>query len=85
MDDASSQFLIMVGEMCDAAARAGLWVEVRSHAGIRVSGYRPCVGHTVGAGEVDETGYERTVRIGDQTVCLDEIVECTIRRPSAAG
>ncbi len=81
MDDAYSQFLILVGDICLAGALAELWVEVRTHGGDRLSGTPAPIGVSHGDDEVDDTGYEHTVRIGDGTVNLEEIVECTIRAP----
>ncbi|MBV8989798.1 MAG: hypothetical protein JO372_14680 [Solirubrobacterales bacterium] len=79
MDGAHSQFLILVGDICLAGALAKLWVEVRTDGGIRLSGTPASIGVSHGDDEVDETGYEQMLYIGDGAVNLDEIVECTIR------
>jgi hypothetical protein len=81
MNNAHSQFLIVVGDICAAATLAGLWVEVQTDAGARLFGTPAPIGAAYGVEEVDDTGYQQTVTIGDGTVNLDEIVQCTIRAP----
>lgn len=85
MEDTYSQFLILVGDICAGAAMAGLWVEVRTSAGVGLVGTPASIAASNSGEQVDETGYEQTVYIGDGTVNLDEIVECTIRAPGNGG
>jgi len=82
MDDRYAQFLIAVGDLCVAAALAGLDVEARTADGKRTVGVPGLVRHSDGNEQVDDSGYARTFRIDEHIMHLDEIVECTLRAPA---
>jgi hypothetical protein len=81
MNDRHAQFLIAVGDLCAAAALAGLEVEACTADGGRALGVPGSLRHTNGAEQIDDSGYARTFRIDGHLVNLDEIVECSVRAP----
>jgi hypothetical protein len=81
MDDRYAQFLIAVGDLCVAAALAGLDIEARTTDGVRTVGVPGPLSHADGDKQFDEGGYDRTFRIDDRVMNLEEIVECTVRAP----
>jgi hypothetical protein len=82
MDDRYAQFLIAVGDLCVAAALAGLDIEARTTDGTRTVGVPGPLRHAEGDEEFDEAGYAWTLRIDDRVMSLEEIVECTVRAPT---
>ncbi len=76
----------MVGTACESARLARLPVEALTSDGRRCSGVpQPRAAEEAAAGhEVDETGFARELRIGDQVVALDTIVELKIGLPGSS-
>lgn len=80
MDDRHAHFLISIGDLCTMAALAGLDVEVITSKPTPIRGV-PAPTHTDGNDQVSDTGYARTLHIGNHTVNLDDITACTIHAP----
>ncbi|MFL5863036.1 MAG: hypothetical protein ACJ780_20045 [Solirubrobacteraceae bacterium] len=78
MDDRHAQFLILVGDICQAATRANLSVDVTRVDGTRVSGIPTEITPAFGAQEVDHTGYANRIRINQDEIQLQDIIQCTI-------
>lgn len=85
MDDRYSEYLIAVGQLCTAAELARFPLEVVTADGQVVVGLVDAPRTAAGVGELDETGLQRTVRIDDALVNLDEIVRCTMLPPQVVG
>jgi hypothetical protein len=85
MDDRYSEFMIAIGQLCAAAELASLNLEVVTTDGQVVIGLVGAPRTAEGAGELDHTGLQRTVRIDGALVNLDEIVRCTLHRPQVFG
>ena len=85
MDDRFFEYVIAVGQVCAAAELAGFEVEVVTADGQVIVGLVGAPRIADGEIELDETGLQRTVRIGDALVNLDEIVRCTMHLPEVAG
>lgn len=85
MDDRHAQFLIAVGDLCTAAGLAGLEVQVRPREGHGGSARGVPTAPSSPAGEqhqADDTGYPRTLAVGDHIVNLETIEACTVFAPS---
>jgi hypothetical protein len=78
VDDRRSEFLILVGDICLAAGRARLPVEVEHLDGTCVAGVPSQVTPARGGEEVDSTGYGNTIGIGGATINLRDITRCTV-------
>jgi hypothetical protein len=85
MDDRFSEYLIAVGHVCAAAELARFAVEVVTADGQVIAGQVGALRTADGQIEVDQTGLQRTVRIDNAVVNLDEIVRCTMHMPQVAG
>ncbi|MFZ0386753.1 MAG: hypothetical protein WAL22_13895 [Solirubrobacteraceae bacterium] len=85
MDDRNSEYAITVGQLCAAAELARFRLEVVTADGQVVAGLARAPRTATGDGELDDTGLQRTVRIGGALVNLDEIVRCTVLSPEMAG
>jgi hypothetical protein len=81
MDDRYAQFLITVGDLCAAAALAGLEVEACTADGARAVGVPGSIKRTDGDEEVDHSGYARTFLVDGHLLNLDEIIKCSVRAP----
>jgi hypothetical protein len=79
MDDRRAHFFTLVGELSNAARTAALRVVLRLDDGTEVAGV-PVVPHADGQ-ELDDTGYQDRVMIGDTEVALREVSAITVLRP----
>ena len=84
MDDRLSEYVIAIGVVCAAAELASFEVEVVTSDGQVVVGPVGRPTSADGKVEFDDTGLQRTVRIDDAIVKLDEVVQCTMRQPASA-
>jgi hypothetical protein len=85
MDDRYAEYLIAVGQLCAAAELARLQLEVVTADGQVVIGPVGSPRMADGDVELDHTGLQRTVRIDDAIVNLDEIVRCTVHPPGSTA
>jgi hypothetical protein len=85
MDDRFSEYVIAVGQVCAAAELARFPLEVVTADGQVIAGQVGALRTGDGEVELDETGLQRTVRIDNALVNLDEIVRCTMHVPQVAG
>ena len=83
MRDESAHFLITVAEACESARLAHLPVEVTTRDGRRFEGVpHPQEAPPGGDGELDDTGYKNGLRLGDDIISLEHVVELRLRHPS---
>jgi hypothetical protein len=80
MDDYFAHYLVLIGDISQAAALGELPVTFRTADGVTETGV-PAVRAASTDDEVDNTGYARPVKIGDRTINLEDIVELRLRAP----
>jgi hypothetical protein len=85
LTDPHAQFLIAVGDLCAAAELAGLRVEVVLGGGRRVGGIPGSLRRAERGEELNETGHQRTFRVNDALVNLEDILECVVHAPTQLG
>ena len=86
LDAVRDHFFVMVGDVCENARVARLPVEALTRDGHRAVGVpQPQPAEEAEPGhEVDQTGFARELRIGDEVIALDSIVELRISLPRPA-
>jgi hypothetical protein len=86
MDDRHAQFLIAIDDLCTAAGLAGLEVHVQLRDGqgepVRGVPSAPSSRSSESGGESDETGYARTLAVGDHIVGLESVEALTVYAPA---
>jgi hypothetical protein len=85
MNDRCSEYMIAVGQVCAAAELARFQLEVVTADGQVIVGLVGALRTADGEVELDHRGLQRTVRIDDALVNLDEIVRCTMHPPEPVG
>ena len=81
MDDRYAEYVIAIGRLCAAAELARFPVEMVTRDGRVVVGFVGAPRAAAGEGELDATGLQRTIRVDDALINLDEIVRCTAALP----
>jgi len=83
-DDRYAQYLIAMGHLCASAELARLRVEAITAHGDRISGLVAPT-RAERRDHLADTGFPRTLQIGDALVALDDVVQLTIHPPPPDG
>ena len=85
MDDRHAQFLILIGELCLAAANGKLPVTFETTDGSRLIGIPEISTSPGGDDEVDDTGLAGTIHVDGRPMRLQDILRCTITAPAPSA
>ena len=84
MGNVDDHYIVLVGDVCDAARLAKLPVRVTTRAGQSVLGVpETALARQGEPGEIDDTGYLNRLVIGGVTVALDQVVEVRLAAPQS--
>lgn len=85
MDDRSSHFFALVGEVCDSARLADLPVRLRLKDGSELEDHPRPAREGEAESDVDDTGYADGIDVGETRVPLSDVVLVSVRRPESGA